>query len=82
MYSPSRRDIQLRFLSIQFLLRNREDAVVIAKYGYSGASLPRARSPSMVKGREIRLGQPGEPGSFRVGYGPSSFRTLAKNGPE
>jgi hypothetical protein len=38
MHSPFRKEIQLRYRSIQFLLRNREDAVVIAKYGYSGAS--------------------------------------------
>jgi hypothetical protein len=38
MYSPSRKEIQQRYRSIQFLLRNREDAAVIAKYGYSGAS--------------------------------------------
>jgi len=41
MYSPSRKEIQLRYRCIQFLLRNREDAVFIAKYGYAGASLRR-----------------------------------------
>jgi hypothetical protein len=39
MYSPFREGIQLRYRSIQFVLRIREDAEVIAKYCYFGASL-------------------------------------------
>jgi hypothetical protein len=34
MYSPSHKEIQLRYRSIQILLRNREDTVVIAKHDY------------------------------------------------
>jgi len=39
MYSPFRKGIQLRYRSIQFLLRIREGVVVVAKYCYFGASL-------------------------------------------
>src|SRR5918994_7818039 len=34
MYSPFRKEMQLRYLSIQFLLSNREDTVVVAKHDY------------------------------------------------